>query len=163
MAWRAVDRAGVQPVIVAGRRAGLSLAAASAAAGVHVATVCRWQNADPAFAAALQSAEAAHAREKYAARIAEYERTRRRRLVPPPVVAVHPDCPECRSPAVRRRARWGYPAAFWGCSSWPLCPWGSWRPRHAEDCGACGGPRYWSHSRLTVSCPRCRTRRPACE
>jgi hypothetical protein len=44
---------------------------------------------------------------------------------------------------------------FWRCSRWPACGWARWRPRHPEDCPACGGPRYWSHSRKSVACAAC--------
>jgi hypothetical protein len=129
--------------ILAARAGGATLRGAAAAAGVHVATVCRWQARDPALAEALRDA----ARDGWRVR----HPPRRR-----PVVPYHPLCPACRAPVVTRRT-WGF-IRFWGCSRWPWCRWGSWRPRYPTDCLACGGPRYWSHSRLSVACDRCRTR-----
>jgi hypothetical protein len=56
---------------------------------------------------------------------------------------------------VVKRARGFIP--FWGCRRRPWCRWASWRPRHPADCPTCHGPRYWSHSRLSVACSRCGT------
>ena len=171
MAWRKVDRAAAVAAVVAGRRAGLTLAGASVAAGVHVATACRWQASDQTFARALHAAALDAARERYAARAAQCPpraALANRPSVRNRAVPVHPCCPVCRSLAETRWVRFGYPVTFWRCGRWPLCQWASWRPRHPEDCPGCRGPMYWSCSRLSVSCPRCRTRRPtagggACE
>jgi hypothetical protein len=153
--WR--DREAAVERLLAAREAGATLRQAAAAAGVHVATVCRWQERDPALREALQEAERRSRRRRYASR------PRRRRRVP-----WHPGCPACGAPARvcstwRVRARfWRFPARFWRCSRWPACPWASWRPRHPEDCPACGGPRYWAYSRKSVACPGCGRRWP-CE
>ena len=125
---------------------GMTLSRAAAAVGVHVATVCRWQAADPRLRGKLREADRAFRVACYAARL------RRRPRVP-----WHPFCPACGSRAEVRRA-WTDCFAFWRCSRWPWCDWASWRPRYLFDCPACRGPRYWSFSRKTVGCPRCQTR-----
>jgi hypothetical protein len=129
------------------RAAGATLRPAAAAAGVHIATVCRWQARDPALRDALVAAE----RQGLWVRHPFYRRPRR--------VPWHPLCPECGGRAVVRAARRPF-ARFWGCEWWPLCRWATWRPRFPRDCPACGGPRYWSHSRLSIGCPGCGRRWP---
>jgi len=131
--------------LVAAVAGGQTLRRAATAAGVHVATVCRWQAAAPALAARLRTAACVARRADLA------DRARRRPRVP-----WHPSCPACAAPVDVRRAHGCH--AFWRCCRWPRCQWASWRPRHRLDCPACGGPRYWSHSRLSVSCSRCQTR-----
>lgn len=164
MGWRRIDSGTVKAAVLASHRAGLTLARASAAAGVHVATVCRWQVADPKFAGALRTARLDAARERYAARAAERPPRLPRRgpdvRLRKPVVPIHLCCPACGSLSETRRVAFGPPVTFWRCSRWPLCPWASWRPRCPVDCPDCRGPLFWSGSRLSVSCPRCRTRRP---
>jgi hypothetical protein len=132
--------------LVASVRDGMTLTGAAAVAGVHISTVCRWQADDPALRRALREAHLAY-------RIAWFAAQPRYR----PRVPWHPDCPACGAGVAVRRA-FGICYAFWRCSQWPWCRWASWRPRHPADCPACGGPRYWSHSRKTVSCSRCQTR-----
>jgi hypothetical protein len=136
--------------LLAARRAGVTLRAAAAAAGVHVATVCRWQARDPALRDALRAA----ARVGWRVR---HPDTPRRRPVP-----THPLCPKCGACAVvrsaprwRRRWRCCGRVRFWGCERWPRCDWASWRPRFPEDCPQCAGPLYWSDSRRSVGCDRC--------
>ncbi len=146
MAWRAVDQAAAKAAIVAARRAGLTLVRASAAAGVHVATACRWQAADRQFASTLKDAE-------HEAHIVR----RRARCTPPQSVPFHSSCPVCWSGAEVVKA-WAL-IPFWRCSRWPDCRWASWRPRFPSNCRVCGGARFWSHSRLSVSCSQCRTRK----
>jgi hypothetical protein len=131
--------------LLTARASGATLRGAAAAAGVHVATVCRWQARDPALAAALRAAVRVGWRVRHPPRLR-------------PVVPYHPLCPACGAVAVVQKAR-GF-IRFWGCARWPCCRWASWRPRHPADCPACGAPRYWSHSRLSVACGRCRTRTP---
>jgi hypothetical protein len=139
--WDIVDR------LLEAREGGATLRQAAAAAGVHVATVCRWQLRCPPLARALEFAA-------YFARRLRWARKPRYR----PRVSWHRGCPLCGAAAEVRNA-WGWPGpAFWRCGRWPGCPWASWRPRFPEDCPGCGGPRYWSHSRKSVSCPRCRVR-----
>jgi hypothetical protein len=130
------------------RRLGLTLRQAAGFAEVHVATVCRWQKADPAFRQALAEA-AAEARARSGDLPSERER-----------VPWHRDCPLCRARVVVRTARGG--GRFWRCGCWPHCGWASWRPRAPRNCRRCGGPLYWAHSRKSVSCSGCgvRTRRP---
>jgi hypothetical protein len=128
-------------------REGTTLRGAAHAAGVHVATVCRWQQRDPAFRQAVVEA-----------------RPGRQPLLPPaeerPHVRWRRDCPLCRARVVVRSARGG--GRFWRCGRWPLCLWASWRPRAPRDCMHCGGPRYWSHSRKSVVCPACGVRVARC-
>jgi hypothetical protein len=129
------------------RGSGATLRNAAALAGVHVATVCRWQARDPDLREAL--AEAAR----------EGREWRRRPPAPRPWVRWRKDCPVCRARVVVRTAKGK--ARFWRCGRWPLCPWLSWRPRAPRNCPRCRGPRLWSHSRKSVVCPACglRTRR----
>ena len=146
--WR--DRKAVIERLLAARRAGATLCQAAAAAGVHVATVCRWQARDHTLRKALYDANQQGCRQL----------TLLPRPRPPSSVPCHPLCPACGAVIVVRRA-FGF-LRFWGCSRWPLCPWASWRPRHPQDCPACGHPRYWSQSRLSIGCPGCGRRVP-CE
>jgi hypothetical protein len=139
--WR--DRQAAVERLLDAREAGATLRQAAAAAGVHVATACRWALRCPPLALALADA-ARRARRRHLA-----SRPTRRPRVP-----CHPYCPDCGA-AAEVRGAWGYWPKFWRCSRWPSCRWASWRPRHPQDCPACGGPRYWSHSRKTVSCPWC--------
>lgn len=126
--------------VIQARRRGLTLKWAAILAGVHVATVCRWQAKDPAFREAL--AEAAREARAKKARTRTHVRWRR-------------DCPECKAKVVVRTASG---RRFWRCGRWPLCPWASWRPRASRNCRHCGGPRFWSHSRKSVSCAACGVR-----
>ena len=119
--WR--DRKAVIERLLAARRAGATLCKAAAAAGVHIATVCRWQARDHTLRKALYDAN--------------QQGCRQLALLPRPQP---PSCTPCH----------------------PLCPWASWRPRHPQDCPACGHPRYWSQSRLSIGCPGCGRRVP-CE
>ena len=127
------------------------------AAGVHPATACRWLATDAALAQQLQDARQAAARD----RRAKAEKP----AAPPtastphfrkPTVPVHSGCPSCGSASEVRRAWQCF--AFWRCSDWPRCSWASWRPRHPADCPDCQGPRFWSWSRKSIGCPRCKTR-----
>jgi hypothetical protein len=122
------------------RHAGLTLRQAAVKAGVHVATVCRWQKRDPAIKQWLQQATEAGKAE--------------RQKTPPerPGVYWRKDCPECKARVVIRKAGC---VPFWRCGRWPLCPWSSWRPRAKRDCPRCGSARYWSHSRQSVGCDGC--------
>jgi ribosomal protein S27E len=130
------------------RRAGVSLRRAAALAGVHVATVCRWQARD----SALQNSLALAAR-AWAERVAEVRALMRPPCDRRPRVRWRRDCPACRGRVVVRSA--GGRARFWRCGRWPLCPWASWRPRAPRDCPHCGSYRVWSHSRKSVACPGC--------
>lgn len=133
------DRQAVIDAVLRARRSGLKLRWAAAVAGVHVATVCRWQARDPELRAALAKA----AREARASRLAQ-ER---------PQVPWRRDCPECKAKVVVRTAAKG--ARFWRCGRWPLCGWASWRPRAPRNCKRCKAPCYWSHSRKSTSCGAC--------
>jgi hypothetical protein len=134
-------------ILIEARRDGLSLRLAADLAGVHVATLCRWQKRIPALKQALQEA----------ANTAKAERQRCRE--PRPSVYWRKDCPLCRARVIVRK-KGGVP--FWRCGRWPLCSWASWRPRAQRDCPRCGSPRFWSHSRKSVVCGSCglRTKRP---
>jgi hypothetical protein len=142
----AMDNQGTMRALIRAREAGLSLRACAARAGIHVATVCRWQARDPAFRARLAAA---------------YQEAQKRRHVDMarPGVSWHRRCPRCQARVVVRKARGGVP--FWRCGCWPWCPWASWRPRHPRNCARCGGPRYWSHSRKSIVCTSCGVRTPA--
>jgi hypothetical protein len=137
------------------------LVKASEVAGVHVATVCRWQTADPKFALALRNAKREARQERIAQARAAYL-ARRKPGHPPwvrkPFVPVHPNCPVCGRVSETRRVVYGYPTTFWRCGLWPRCSWASWRPRYPQDCPTCNGPMFWSCSRRSFACPRCRTR-----
>ena len=100
------------------RREGDSLREAAEAAGVHVATVCRWQNRDPALREALSQA--------LQESLLEFEE------YPRPSVRWRHDCPLCKAKVVVRTAHGK--AHFWRCGRWPECPWASWRPRASRDC-----------------------------
>lgn len=139
------DREKLKPVLVACRRVGLTVAQAAAKVGVHIATVCRWQAADPAFRDAFRDAERDAAAEKYAALPACR-----------PSVRWRNECPRCRAKLVVRTAAGR--VAFWRCGLWPRCCWASWRPRYPRDCPTCKGPRFWSHSRKSASCAACGVR-----
>jgi hypothetical protein len=121
--------------------AGAMLRQAAESAGVHVATVCRWQARDPRLRQALAGARAP-GRERSRDAKPDRPRVRWRR-----------DCPACRARVVVRTARGG--RWFWRCGRWPLCPWASWRPRAPRDCPRCGSYRVWSHSRQSVVCDGC--------
>ncbi len=113
--------------VLVARDDGGTLRQAAKAAGVHVATVCRWQNRVDWFGSAMLDA----------ARLA---RRRRRFSTLPlrrPPVPWHPDCPLCGRPVVVRTAVGML--RFWRCSQWPRCTFASWRPRAPDDCSECGG------------------------
>jgi hypothetical protein len=117
------------------RRNGATLREAAEDAGAHVATVCRWQNRDPALRKALSEA----LNESYP----EF-------ADPRPSVLWRRDCPLCKAKVVVRSARGK--DRFWRCGRWPECPWASWRPRASRNCRRCGAPRYWSHNRKSIVC-----------
>jgi hypothetical protein len=144
--WR--DREAAVERLLHAREAGATLRAAAAAAGVHVATVCRWQRRDAGLRSLFKEA-------RRQGRECRHPRPERR-----PSVPWRRDCPECRAKVVVRTARGG--RRFWRCGRWPLCPWASWRPRAPRNCRRCGSPRYWSHSRKSIGCSGCgmRTRCP---
>jgi hypothetical protein len=122
------------------RYGGATMRQAAAAAGVHLATLCRWQASDPKLRAAFNVRLPSRARPR------------------PQLVPIYPDCPKCGAPYVVRSPWHSRLATFWGCSRWPRCRWASWRPRFPDDCPTCRGPRYYSKSRLSCSCPTCGVR-----
>ena len=136
------DRAIVEELLRA-RRAGQTLRLAAAAAGVHVATVCRWQARDPELRQALAEA-------------AREARLRRPPRGPRPPVRWRRDCPRCQARVVVRTAPGKL--RFWRCGRWPLCSWASWRPRAPRNCTRCGAPCYWSQSRRSIGCSACGVR-----
>lgn len=133
------------------REIGFTLRRCAAAAGVHVATLCRWQVANPDFGRLMRDAR------DFARRV-RLRRSMEAEASPP--VRWRRDCPLCKARVAVRTAKGKVP--FWRCGRWPLCPWASWRPRAPRDCGHCGAPRYWSHSRQSIGCSGCgrRTERP---
>ncbi len=138
---RAIDREAAVQALVKARGLGLNLRAAAARAGVHVATVCRWQSKDDAFRQALAEAgEVGRPRWRSCPESRPHVRWRR-------------DCPLCKARVAVRTAKGK--ARFWRCGRWPLCPWASWRPRAPRNCRKCGGVRYWPHSRKSVGCSAC--------
>ena len=141
---RTIDRAKARRTVVKARRAGLTLREAAAKAGVHVATVCRWQAQDSKFWEALHDAE------QEARRFVYSLRPRRR-----PRVGWRHDCPKC---GALLEVRTAHTLRFWRCSRWPVCPFASWRPPVLLDCPLCEGPLFWSHSRKSVGCDRCKVR-----
>jgi hypothetical protein len=130
--------------ILQAREGGATLRQAAKAAGVHVATVCRWENRDPTFREALREA-ACNVRIQMA--LAAKAR---------PPVRWRRDCPLCKAKVVVRTAN-GM-AKFWRCGRWPSCSWASWRPRAPRNCGRCDSPCYWSHSRKSIACSGCKMR-----
>jgi hypothetical protein len=167
MGRRRLDRDGVKLAYLEARQRGLSVRAAARAAGVHVATACRWRHADPAFDALVREVQVRPAADfglRPTTRI-EALVARLTALAGPgvfgrdkPSVACHPACPTCGSAVEVRKVGRSFGAPFWRCSGWPRCGWASWRPRHPTDCPACGGPRYWADSRRSVSCSQCGVR-----
>src|SRR5438067_2186833 len=133
MARRRLDRDAVKLAYLESRAAGRTVKAAAAAAGVHVATVCRWRAADPAFDALAREVDAGVLERLLAeAELRAVPLDERVFAAMPrrPVVAWHPDCPRCAAPAeVRRGGRWPAPT-FWRCTRYPQCKWASWLPRH---------------------------------
>jgi hypothetical protein len=134
-------------VLLQARARGLTLRLAAAVAGVHVATVCRWQKQDPDLKASLKRVP----RELLLGFVPGHANR--------PSVRWHRDCPLCKARVVVRTTRGG--RRFWRCSRWPECSWASWRPRARRNCRRCGGVCYWSHSRKSTACGACglRTRR----
>jgi ferredoxin len=109
------DRAAVITKLLAARRDGATLREAATAAGVNVATVCRWQLRCPELAAAL---EAAHS--------AACSAAAQHRAAPPPridkfSVPCHPQCPKCGAPAQIARTASGR-LYFWKCTREQTCP-----------------------------------------
>ena len=127
--------------LLAARRDGATLRKAAESAGVHVATVCRWQSRDPSLREALNQA---------------FTESKSVSEEPRPSVPWRRDCPLCKAKVVVRSATGK--ARFWRCGRWPECPWASWRPRASRNCRRCGAPRYWSHSRKSIVCSGCGVR-----
>src|SRR5262245_6119372 len=80
--------------LVEARKLGGTLRESAAAAGIHVATVCRWMKADPGFRDEMRKARA-----EYRSWLAEFFEPERRR------VQWRTDCPECRAKVVVRCAK----------------------------------------------------------
>jgi hypothetical protein len=67
-------------------------------------------------------------------------------------------------PSASGRTGWktrGFTGRDRHCSGRTACAWKRWRPRCPEDCSRCGGPRSWSYSCKSVSCPACGAQTPA--
>src|SRR4051812_10844701 len=100
------DRATVEAVLRY-RRRGATVRLAADLAGVHVATVCRWQARDPELRRDLIVAAAQGREERYPEK------------GPRPQVRWHRDCPLCKARVVVRTAG---KVRFWRCGCWPHCP-----------------------------------------
>ena len=133
-------------LVLQARAAGATLRDAAKAAGVHVATVCRWQAKNQEFRKSLYDAGWAARRGKYVAR------PRGRPRVPWSRI-----CPMCHGTIVVRTI---HTIRFWRCEDWPRCRFASWRPRFTSDCPKCTGPLFWAHSRRSVGCAKCGLRLP---
>jgi hypothetical protein len=131
--------------LLSARESGATLRQAAAAAGVHVATVCRWQARCPELHHQLHEVATEARREKY------WRRDWRRPRVP-----WRDECPKC-SASLQVRSAYGL-LRFWRCSRWPYCPFASWRPRAPWDCSECGAACLWSHSRRSIGCTECGAR-----
>ena len=139
--WK--DRQADLAVVLAALAAGSTLRqAAAAAAGVHVATLCRWQARSEAVALALTQARPPHP--PLADPFAPYQQR--------PTVSWHPRCPCCDGVVVTQQVRGWY---WWACI---FCAWKSWRPRHPENCPHCGSHRLWSWDRRSIVCAGCGVR-----
>jgi Homeodomain-like domain-containing protein len=124
-------------VLVEARRGGWTLREAAAAVGVHVATVCRWQKADPALREALLAAALMATQVQ---QWGSFDRQLRGRSQVP----THKHCPLCNARVTVRAARSCLQQAklrFWRCGRWPLCKWASWRPRASALQGKSNGSR----------------------
>ena len=141
------DKTESLPTILDAMRDGYTLREATALAGIHVATLCRWQMGDPKLRRALRRARL------------EYRQERDAEREPRPSVLWRRDCPLCGAKVVVRMARGATP--FWRCGRWPECVWASWRPRAPRNCRHCKAARFWSHSRKSISCSGCGRRTPA--
>src|SRR5262245_11523688 len=141
--WK--DRSSAIEEILHGVVQGQSLRKAAAAAGVHQATVYRWGSVSKLFADVLRAARADGRNWVWA----QQWHCRR------PRVSFSRDCPRCGCKVVIYK-RFGPGGTFWRCSKWPACLFASWRPRAQGDCPACGGARFWSHSRKSIACEECK-------
>jgi hypothetical protein len=139
----AIDREEVVDRIVELRADGMSFREAARQAGVHVATVCRWQARSPEVLDAMRDATDCASRAQVLARA--YCRPRS--------VPWSDRCPECQG-HVEVRPACGF-LHFWRCNDRWSCGWKSWRPRFPLDCPKCGTYRLWSFSRKSVVCAGC--------
>jgi hypothetical protein len=145
------DRGDAVRAALDARAEGATLRAAAKAAGVHVATLCRWQARSAVLKQCFAVAESIAFRRKWDGR--PHGR---------PSVPWRRDCPRCGAAVEVCTAGGSAGFRFWRCSLWPACGFASWRPRAPGDCPGCGGPWYWSHSRESIGCPGfgCRVRIP---
>jgi hypothetical protein len=125
--------------VLARRRQGATLKEACRAAGIHIATLMRWQARHGRVRGLLEQARLEGWRLKH----------------PPgswrrPRVPTHPDCPRCGGEVGYRTACYCF--RFVACRD---CGWASWRPRAPWDCPHCGGAMLWSHSRKSTACLAC--------
>src|SRR5262245_10931776 len=111
--------------ILSARDNGATLMKAARLAGVHISTVCRWQNRDAYFRESLKEAERrARVRKSFSAPFGR------------PRVPWSKVCPKCAARVVVKTA---HTLRFWHCSRWLFCGWASWRPRAPFDCPKCRG------------------------
>jgi hypothetical protein len=127
--------------VVSARTEGLTLRESAARAGVHIATVCRWQARDQDLRKRLLAAARVGWRVRHLGSWGPRPRVRWRR-----------DCPKCNGPVGVRTAP-GH-LKFWYCTRLH-CGWASWRPRAMHDCPRCHQAMLWSHSRKSVGCSGC--------
>src|SRR6516162_221994 len=99
-----MDQAQIVKELLTWLRRGFILRVAASLAGIHVATVCRWQRQEAGLRRRLKEARR-EGREHL------HPRPERRPLVP-----WRRDCPECRAKVVVRTAAG---QRFWRCGRWP--------------------------------------------
>jgi hypothetical protein len=129
-------------IMVNARSDGATMRETARAAGIHLATLCRWQARDSVLRDLLREAHREWRCFELSLASGPRPRVRWRR-----------DCPLCKARVVVRTAPGKL--RFWRCGRWPRCSWASWRPRAPRDCKRCGGPCYWSHSRKSIGCGAC--------
>jgi hypothetical protein len=136
-----IDRNRAIARVLIARRWGATLRVAAKIAGIHLATLHRWQESDEQFRLALDAAGRFYRQHGVA------------QPQPRPRVPWRRDCPLCQGPVVVRATARN--RRFWRCGRWPTCPWASWRPRAPQDCQQCGAACFWSHTRKSIRCSGC--------
>src|SRR6516164_94452 len=106
-----IEKTAAVEKLIQARQWGFTLCKAAAFAGVHVATVCRWQARDPELHRSLHEAKD------------RAQRNSQQFQEPRPRVRWRRDCPLCKARVVVRTGPGK--ARFWRCGRWPLCSWAS--------------------------------------